>query len=113
MLELLILLSSDISPYRDTFDMIHRYTWSLYRPISRGVMGHFTGQRAWMSIEDIFNKQSGVIVGEYCNELISLQGDQKEYMDHVTVLYVCDGTTTHKCYCAHVLLIYVTQFAII
>ena len=34
MLELLILLSSDISPYRDTFDMIHRYTWSLYRPIS-------------------------------------------------------------------------------
>ena len=36
MLELLILLISDISPYRDTFDMIHRYTWSLYRPISSG-----------------------------------------------------------------------------
>ena len=34
MLELLIFLSSDISPYRDTFDMIHRYTWSLYCPIS-------------------------------------------------------------------------------
>ena len=33
-------------------------------------MGHFTGQRAWMSIEDNVNKQSGVIVGEYCNELI-------------------------------------------
>ena len=69
-------------------------------------MGHFIGQRAWMSIEYIFNKQSGVIVGEYCNELISLQGDQEEYMDNVTVLYVCDGTTTHKCHCARVLLIY-------
>ena len=34
MLELLIPLSSDISPYRDTFDMMHRYTWSLYHPIS-------------------------------------------------------------------------------
>ena len=34
MLELLILLSSDISLYRDTFDMMHRYTWSLYHPIS-------------------------------------------------------------------------------
>ena len=34
MLELLILLSSDIS-YRDTFDMMHRYSWSLYRRISR------------------------------------------------------------------------------
>ena len=31
-------------------------------------MGHFTGQRAWMPIEDIVNKQSGVLVGEYCNE---------------------------------------------
>ena len=28
-------------------------------------MGHFTGQRAWMPIEDIVNKQSGVLVGEY------------------------------------------------
>ena len=64
-------------------------------------MGHFTGQRAWMSIEYIVNKQSGVIVGEYCNELIFLQGDhQEEYMDNVTVLYV--DTTTHKYYCAHV-----------
>ena len=34
MLELLILLNSDILLYRDTFDMIHQYTWSLYRPIS-------------------------------------------------------------------------------
>ena len=34
MLELLILLSSDISLYCNTFDMMHRYTWSLYRPIS-------------------------------------------------------------------------------
>ena len=34
-------------------------------------MGHFTGQRAWMSIEDIVNKQSGVLVGEYCNEFNS------------------------------------------
>ena len=31
-------------------------------------MGHFTGQRAWMPIEDIVNKQSGVLVGGYCNE---------------------------------------------
>ena len=69
-------------------------------------MGDFTGQRAWMSIEDIVNKQSGVIVGEYCNKLISLEGDEEEYMDNVTVLYVCDATTTHKCYCVHVLLIY-------
>ena len=32
--ELLILLSSDVSPYCDTFDMMHRYSWSLYYPIS-------------------------------------------------------------------------------
>ena len=34
-------------------------------------MGHFTGQRAWMPIEDIVNKQSGEFVGEYCNEFNS------------------------------------------
>ena len=39
MLELLILLSSDISPYCDTFDMMHQYTWSLYRPISSWYTG--------------------------------------------------------------------------
>ena len=33
-LELLILLSSDILPYRDTFDTMHRYSWSLYHPHS-------------------------------------------------------------------------------
>ena len=32
-LELLILLSSDISLYHDTFDMMHWYSWSLYHPI--------------------------------------------------------------------------------
>ena len=31
-------------------------------------MGHFTGQRAWIPIEDVVNKQSGVLVGEYCNK---------------------------------------------
>ena len=30
MLELLILLSSDISPCHDTFDMMYRYSWSLF-----------------------------------------------------------------------------------
>ena len=33
-LELLILLSSDISLYHDNFDMIHWYPWSLYCSIS-------------------------------------------------------------------------------
>ena len=34
MLELLILLSSDVSLYRDTFEMMYQYSWSLYSPIS-------------------------------------------------------------------------------
>lgn len=32
---------------------------------NRGVLGHFTGQRPWLSIEDIVNKQSGVLVGSH------------------------------------------------
>ena len=36
-------------------------------------MGHFTGQRAWMPIEDIVNKQSGVLVSTAMN-LIPLLG---------------------------------------
>lgn len=27
-------------------------------------MGHFAGQRPWLPLEDIVNKQSGVLVGE-------------------------------------------------
>ena len=30
---MLELLNSDVLPYCDTFDMMHRYSWSLYRPI--------------------------------------------------------------------------------
>ena len=32
--------------------------------LCRGVLGHFAGQRLWYPIEDIVNKQSGVVVGE-------------------------------------------------
>ena len=34
MLKPLILLSSDASLYHNTFNMMHRYSWSLYHPIS-------------------------------------------------------------------------------
>ena len=34
MLELLILLNSDVSLYCDTFEMMHRYFYNLYRPFS-------------------------------------------------------------------------------
>jgi len=30
----------------------------------RGVIGHFVGQRPWAPIEDVVNKQSGVLVGK-------------------------------------------------
>jgi len=33
--------------------------------LCRGVLGHFVGQRPWYPIEDIVNKQSGVLVGEF------------------------------------------------
>ena len=34
---MLILLSSDALSYCDTFDMMQRYSWSLYRPISKAM----------------------------------------------------------------------------
>ncbi|XP_065899967.1 kynureninase-like, partial [Dysidea avara] len=32
---------------------------------TRGVLGHFEGQRPWAPIEDVVNKQSGVLVGSH------------------------------------------------
>ena len=40
-LKLLILLSSDIPPFRDTSDMMRRYSCSLYRPISNTCVPHW------------------------------------------------------------------------
>ena len=34
MLEFLMLLNSDLSPYCNIFDIMDWYSWSLYRPIS-------------------------------------------------------------------------------
>ena len=42
MLKPLILLSSDASLYPDTFDMMHRYSWSLYAKVFSPYLDHFT-----------------------------------------------------------------------
>ena len=46
MFKLLILLSSDASLYLDTYTMMHRYSWSLYHPIS--------STHAWFFLEHKF-----------------------------------------------------------
>ena len=70
-------------------------------------MGHFTGQRAWMSIEDIVNKQSGVLVGEYCNEFNSPtwtpQGVYVQLIMYVSIMYIyglqCNSVIYHVTFC--------------
>ena len=63
-------------------------------------MGHFTGQRAWMPIEDVVNKQSGVLVGEYCNRFNT--GTRAPHRVCVPLIIYLSASSTHQCYHVHV-----------
>ena len=61
-------------------------------------MGHFTGQRAWMPIEDVVNKQSGVLVGERCNKFSTATRAPRgvHVPNNVSI------SSTHQCYHVYV-----------
>ena len=95
MLKLLILLSSDASLYRDTFDMMHRYPWSQYRPISIIINRNKYYLRGSSHRDLLLTLQSG---NQGVNK-VQISISSMHYS--VTIMDVCDRDTYHSISVTH------------